>query len=540
MSAPVCPCCSYAVDDRPAEIARQATQAARPLIEARISAIREVIDEAESFDAAARGLLELTASWTPEAFGKLIGSATELAAWEGREAVFLDLDEEELTSFYAPWFVVPHLQPPSAEFADGGILFNFQPQIDFLKQKRPAASKVWTDKMFGDHDREFVVAGVTDLAMAEEFHQAILDAVDGGGGYKSFAADFDRLVEKYGWSYNGGREWRIRTIFDTNIRTSYMAGRLAMMRDPDVVRLQPWWQYIHGESRTPLQPRPMHLSWDGLLVRHDDPWWDIHFPPNDWLCSCGVRAMSERRAMQQPRWGQIPPADIMRSVLDRTNQRTVQVPQGIGLGWDYQPGNLWERGMVPSKLEEEAGGLTPDGRHAVQIDTPEPIADLVAAATPFTATPLPLNLPDEDYVTAFLEPFGAGIGHAVPWTDPTGVTLPISDELFRETASGAWKVGKRDRASLTPLLAEALRDPDEIWVGVARKVNRQTGEEALVVDRRYIRTDGKSGLMVVFEVGRRWWQEVTAYNTTDKKGNPDLALLNRRRGGKLIWSRPRK
>ncbi|MFT3687806.1 MAG: phage minor head protein [Paenirhodobacter sp.] len=91
-------------------------------------------------------------------------------------------------------------------------------------------------------------------------------------------------------------QWRIRTIFATNSRTSYMAGRLAMMRDPDVVRIQPWWQYIHAESRTPMAPRPQHLFWDRLVLRWGDPWWDIHFPPNDWMCSCGVRAMSERRA----------------------------------------------------------------------------------------------------------------------------------------------------------------------------------------------------------------------------------------------------
>ncbi len=284
----------------------------------------------------------------------------------------------------------------------------------------------------------------------------------------------------------------------------------------------------------------MHLSWDGLLARWDDPWWDVHFPPNDWMCSCGVRAMSERRARLQPRWGQPPPKDMMRNVLDRANQRTVQVPQGIGLGWDYQPGNLWERGLVPSRLEEEAGGLIPDGRQAVRIDTPEPIADLVAAATPFKARPLPLNLTEEDYVTAFLEPFGAKIGHAVTWTDPTGMQIPVSDEFFRESGTGAWKVGKRDRAVLTPLMAETLKDPDEIWVGLARKTDQRTGEKQLVVDRRYIRTDGKTGLMVVFEIGRKWWRSVTSYPPADRKGKPDPRALDLRRGGKLVWSRKTK
>lgn len=528
-----CSCCFVAAADRPHEISGDLTRAARPLIEGRISDIRRVIAEATGFDAAARALLELGAEWSPKPLGDLLRSARDLAAWEGREAVLLDMDEKELASFCAP-FVAP---PAITSFADGdGFNFNFQPQIDFLRQKRPAPTKAWTDKMFGDHDRDFVVAGVTDAAMLEEFHSAIIEAAE-SGGYAAFAADFDRLVEKYGWSYNGGREWRIRTIFETNIRTSYMAGRLAMMRDPDVVKLQPWWVYIHAESRTPMTPRPLHLAWDGLVLRWDDPWWDIHFPPNDWMCSCGVRAMSERRAKLQPRWGEAAPTTVMKPYHHRASGMMVDQPEGVGFGWDYQPGNLWERGLVPSRLEDEAGGLMPDGRHAVQIDTPEPIAELLSRSRPFEAKPLPLNLPDEDYVGAFLDAFDTNIGRAVVWTDPAGVTLPISDELFRESATGLWKIGKRDRASLTPLMAETLRDPDEIWVGLARKINRQTGVEQLVVDRRYIRTDGDTGLMVVFEVGRKWWEAVTAYAPTDKKGSPDFRLLNLRRGGKLVWSK---
>ena len=63
----------------------------------------------------------------------------------------------------------------------------------------------------------------------------------------------------------------IRTIFETNLRTSYMAGRLKQMRAPAVVKMRPYWQYRHGENGTPLNPRPQHVSWDGLVLMHDDP-----------------------------------------------------------------------------------------------------------------------------------------------------------------------------------------------------------------------------------------------------------------------------
>jgi len=61
--------------------------------------------------------------------------------------------------------------------------------------------------------------------------------------------------------------------------------------------------------------------------------------------------------------------------------------------------------------------------------------------------------------------------------------------------------------------------------------------EDVVVDRRYLRTDGTYGMMVVFEAGAKRWEAVTAYGTTDHKGQPSLRLWHRRRGGKLLWKR---
>jgi hypothetical protein len=400
--------------------------------------------------------------------------------------------------------------------------------------------------MHGTHDRAFVVAGATDIAMLEEFQSAV---IEGARTYDSgaFAAEFDRIVETYGWSYNGGREWRIRTIFETNIRTSYMAGRLKQLRDPDLVKIQPYWMYRHADTRVPMTPRPSHLSWDGLVLMWDDPWWDTHFPPNDWACSCGVHGLSRGDLARMGKQGQDrAPALTRRPYTHKASGETVQLPEGVGYGWDYMPGDHWERGLVPSALIDEAEGLTHAGRHPVQIDTPEPLDALIRKAVPFSARAVDAvaaleRLPDpspEDLVTPFLAPFGARIGQAVMFTDKAGVRVPISDRLFRDRA-GEWKITKRSRARLTPFLAETIMDPDEIWLGIAAKPDATNpGTEDIVLDRRYIRADPASGLIVVFEMGRLWWEPVTAYTTTKKGGlKPDLRLLDRRRGGKLLWKR---
>lgn len=62
------------------------------------------------------------------------------------------------------------------------------------------------------------------------------------------------------------------------------------------------------------------------------------------------------------------------------------------------PGDLWERCLVPSALIDEGAGLVREGRHAVIIDQPSSLADMVASARSFTAKPLPDDLSPEEYV----------------------------------------------------------------------------------------------------------------------------------------------
>ena len=33
---------------------------------------------------------------------------------------------------------------------------------------------------------------------------------------------------------------------------------------------RPWWRYRH--SHASVNPREEHVAWNGLILRHDDPW----------------------------------------------------------------------------------------------------------------------------------------------------------------------------------------------------------------------------------------------------------------------------
>ncbi len=446
----------------------------------------------------------------------------ELASWQGREEVFLDA------------------QIPGAAFAVDPARLSFREQIEFLRQKRPRPTKSWLDALKGDHDRSFVVAGVTDIAMLEDFQAAIIDAIERGRYVDDFAKEFDRIVEKYGWSYRGERNWRIRTIFETNLRTTFMAGRLRQMRDPDVVKLRPYWQYIHGDSRTPKVPRKQHVAWNGLVLMWDDPWWNTHFPPNDWICSCGVRTLSKRDLERLGKTGpDEAPKDAMMPGRDQETGGFIMQPMGIGFGWDYMPGDLWERGLVPSALLNDPDArLTGDlrQRHLVSIDTAEPIADLLAKARPFATKVLPDGLPQEEYIRALLDPLGAEPGRAALFTDRAGFRFPISGQMFFGN-DGAWKGYKRGHASYAGLIAETLSDPDEIWLGVREiALDVHPGHFDQALTRRYVRVDPDSGLVVLFEMGRKYWGEITGYAALNRS-KPDHRHIDMQRIGKLVWKR---
>ena len=57
---------------------------------------------------------------------------------------------------------------------------------------------------------------------------------------------------------------------------------------------------MHGN---PVRPRPQHVAWSGLVLSCDDPFWDTHFPPNGWRCTCGVEAVSREELAASGRPG---------------------------------------------------------------------------------------------------------------------------------------------------------------------------------------------------------------------------------------------
>uniref|UniRef100_UPI00260AED33 phage head morphogenesis protein n=1 Tax=Rhodoferax sp. TaxID=50421 RepID=UPI00260AED33 len=164
----------------------------------------------------------------------------------------------------------------------------FAAQIEYLRQKLNLPTQRWDDITGRAHDKAFVVAGVAKADLLADLHTAVLTRATDGAGLNAFRKDFKAIVAKHGWTgWTGegtteGEAWRTRVIYQTNMATSYAAGRWAQMTDPEVVKLHPYWRYIHSDGV--LNPRQQHVAWHGLTLPWDHPFWKTHFAPNGFNC----------------------------------------------------------------------------------------------------------------------------------------------------------------------------------------------------------------------------------------------------------------
>lgn len=212
----------------------------------------------------------------------------------------------------------------------------FRQQVAFFRGKlgKLVPTRRWDDLDRSAHDTAFMVAGAQKADLLADLAAAVDRAVTEGKSLDAFRKDFAAAVARndwHGWTgedTKGGRAWRTRTIYRTNTYTSYSAGRLAQLREGNFA----YWVYRHGGSQ---EPRPEHLSWDGIALPPDHPFWETHYPPSDWGCSCYV--VGARNAAGVRRLG----GDPDKALPDNWQQRDPRTgaPEGIGKGWDYAPGD---------------------------------------------------------------------------------------------------------------------------------------------------------------------------------------------------------
>lgn len=181
--------------------------------------------------------------------------------------------------------------------------------IAYLQAKLPQTTWDKHELSALAHQTTFTVSKLTNAAMLQDVQDALVQALDEGLTMSQFR---ERLTDKLvagGWrarkTLSSGQQQitettsgfmarvnedgeigsrfdtptRLETIFRTNMQSAYMAGRYEQNKSNAEDR--PFWRYIAVMDES---TRPDHAALDGLVFRHDDPFWQSHTPPNGYNC----------------------------------------------------------------------------------------------------------------------------------------------------------------------------------------------------------------------------------------------------------------
>lgn len=174
--------------------------------------------------------------------------------------------------------------------------------IEYFRSKGYAITWGWKDLWQEAQAKAFTVAKVLNTDILNDIRGALDDALNNGTTFHDFKKNLTPILQAKGWwgktehtdTLTGevstaqlGSPRRLKTIYQTNLQTAYMAGRYrSMMESSDS---HPYWQYVAVlDGRT----RPAHRAMNGRVFRYDDALWGAMYPPNGFNCRCRVRPLT--------------------------------------------------------------------------------------------------------------------------------------------------------------------------------------------------------------------------------------------------------
>ncbi|MBA1302747.1 phage head morphogenesis protein, partial [Pseudomonas carnis] len=125
--------------------------------------------------------------------------------------------------------------------ADLKAIFGLEPEqaIAYLKSKGYAITWNWQEMVDQAHDISFTVAKAMRLDLLSDIRGALETALQSGQTLKQFIAELQPVLESQGWwgkqvivdsqgvgeMVQLGSPRRLKTIYQTNLQSAYMAGR---------------------------------------------------------------------------------------------------------------------------------------------------------------------------------------------------------------------------------------------------------------------------------------------------------------------------
>jgi len=314
-----------------------------------------------------------------------------------------------------------------------------QAAIDYLEAKKLKPGFSYLDVWREEHLTAFTVAKVMEKDVLKDVKDSLAAALREGMTFREWAKDIKPTLDKSGWSnYVGDNQKprRLATIFDANMRTARAVGQWGRITRAE--RTHPYLQYNLGPSKV---HREQHKAWEGLILPVTDSFWRVAMPPNGYGCRCHVRQLTQEEAFSLGGPSQSPDLQLVKWENPKTGA-SVEVPEGIQPGWDFNPGAI-SRDDLNSRITDSASAPTkPEEQHTPVVPTEPPVQ---------LPLPIPANIK-----------LGAPVGDEY-WSRPTSPTgkfnpKPFGDALARTKLRGNDRLSKEDqitiRRELNNLLAE--------------------------------------------------------------------------------------
>lgn len=427
--------------------------------------------------------------------------------------------------------------------------------VDYLVSRTPHGrhSFDWRDVWEAEHQTSFVVAKMMSRDLLTDVHSALVAAIQAGETRESFIQRLKPILKAKGWwgrqeapdpetgevrEVQLGSSRRLGLIYDTNMRAAHAAARWERIQEAKAAL-----PYLVYTAVLDERTRHLHAQWGGrggvrIILPVDHPFWLTRYPPNGWRCRCTVLQMSA--AMLKARgWSVTTDAQLAAMKADRTvmvpNTRRGTfdvVPVGVDPGFGYNVGMARRAALTPPPA-------------------PEPWRDVVIGDRwPRALPPRPEPRPSDARRRPDLEPDAAaeelarlvGVELEGVFIDQAQMPLVIGRKLFQKKndqgEAVASKAGKDHRAEWVEALAEAIRNPDEIWIAV--ETERGGGSRMVRRHLAVLQTDEGPAYVVVAFSGRDRWDGATTFIPHGGAAKAGRYVDRNVRVGTLVYQRKEK
>ncbi len=301
--------------------------------------------------------------------------------------------------------------------------------------------------------------------------------------------------------------FKAETIYRNETAMAFGASQFAKLQT--VSDRFPYWQYTTAHDE---RVRESHRLLDGKIFLAGD---SEYYPPLGFNCRCTVIPISLRQAETRG----ITKPDTVTPEMRANLANAEFIGDKVGNFADWLQVKMAElpestQALITEKLAE----ITASSAEQIQSIPLELINKNRLVEVNAKST-------DIDYINTFLAEFNTSIGSAVTYTDVTGIDIIINEDLFINRVDQSFKVGK-GRKKYIKVLADALKDPDEIWTTVVGKQEKRVYLKMLQKDN-----GDQTGAIIVFKDVNDNIVGSTGFVTTD------LKYLEKQRVGTRVYKK---